>query len=152
MKIYTKKGDFGETGLLGGRRVPKSDPIVEALGSIDELNAILGTLDNPELPRIQAELMLINSYIAGFKTAIPDTGELEKSIDKMEIGLPKLTNFILPKGLLHMARAICRRAERRVVVAGFKIKYLNRLSDYLFVLARYVNFKNHVPEIIWKQN
>lgn len=135
--------------MLGGRRVPKSDPIIEALGSIDELNAMLGTLDNPELPRIQGELMLINSYIAGFKTRIPNEKYLEKEIDKMQESLPELKNFILPKGPLHMARAISRRAERQAVAAGFKIKYLNRLSDYLFVLARYVNFKNGIKETVW---
>lgn len=151
-KIYTKKGDFGETGLLGGKRVPKSDPLVEALGTIDELNAILGTLGLRELERIQREIMQINAYIAGFKTKIPSEKYLEKSIDKMQKELPELKNFILPKGPFHLARAVCRRAERQAVSAGFKIKYLNRLSDYLFVLARYVNFKNHMPEIIWKQN
>jgi len=130
--------------------VAKSHRLIEALGAIDELNAFLGTIDVRELPQIQRELMQINSFIAGFKTEIPGPEKLEEEIDEMEEKLPELKNFILPKGPLHLARAVCRRAERRVVTAGFIIKYLNRLSDYLFVLARWENFKSGRKESIWK--
>ncbi len=146
MKIYTKTGDRGQTGLYDGKRVSKDNAVIEALGSIDELNTYLGILNLPELEKIQCDLMLINSYIAGFPTKIPSEQFLEKEIDKMEKSLPKLTNFILPKGQIHFARAICRRAERRVVslVTSHQslepiLKYLNRLSDYLFVLARWIS-------------
>lgn len=153
MKIYTKTGDKGETGLLGGKRVLKSDVVVEALGSIDELNAFLGTMDFP-LEHIQEDLQIISSEIAGHKSLKSVKAEkLEKEIDRMQKELPELRNFILPKGQIHLARAICRRAERRVVDSGRgqndALKYLNRLSDYLFVLARYENFKNGIKETIW---
>lgn len=149
MKIYTKTGDLGETGLWGGKRVPKNHQIIEALGAIDELNALLGTINLSPLENIQKDLMTINSVIAGFETKVPDPQKLEKEIDKMQAKLPELNRFILPKGPLHLARAVCRRAERRAITAGFKIKYLNRLSDYLFILARYVNFKSGNEDITW---
>lgn len=156
MPIYTKTGDKGKTGLYNKKRVPKDSPIVEALGSIDELNAVLGTIKLPQLTEIQKDLMLINASVAGYKTEIPDVQKLEKEIDRMEKTLPKLKNFILPQGRLHFARAVCRRAERALIkckINNVKCKiYLNRLSDYLFVLARYVNYKGGVKEIIWKQN
>ncbi|MEK7565564.1 MAG: cob(I)yrinic acid a,c-diamide adenosyltransferase [Patescibacteria group bacterium] len=151
MKIYTKTGDFGETSLWGGKRVKKSDKIIEALGVIDELNAWLGTL---KLTKIQKDLMLISSCLAGYKEIIPDGKWLEKEIDRIEENLPALNNFILPSNQIHIARAVCRRTERKVVDAdGHRhdvLKYLNRLSDYLFVLARYEDFKKGRKEIIWR--
>lgn len=144
MPIYTKTGDKGMTGLFSGKRVSKKSPIIETLGSIDELNAWLGVIGG--LEEIQKDLMVINSFIAGFKVKIPGSEWLEKEIDRMEKKLPKLRNFILPKGQIHLARAVCRRAERDMIKAGFKIIYLNRLSDYLFVLARTKTKK----EIVWK--
>lgn len=155
MKIYTKTGDKGTPSLFNGLKVKKSNKIIEALGSLDELNAVLGTIELPQIVEIQKDLMLINASIAGFKTVIPKAEKLEKEIDKMERTLPKLKNFILPQGQLHVARAVCRRAERKVVDSGRGqndiLKYLNRLSDYLFVLARYENHKKRVREIVWKQ-
>lgn len=158
MPIYTKTGDKGKTGLYNGKRVPKSSPIVEALGSIDELNAVLGTIKLQKLQEIQKDLMLINASVAGFKTVIPKAEKLEKEIDKMEKSLPKLKKFILPQGPIHFARAVCRRAERNVIkiksvtqLHSNTIKYMNRLSDYLFVLARFENHKKRVREIVWKQ-
>ncbi len=157
MKIYTKTGDKGETGLFGGKRVQKSDKIIEALGAIDELNAVLGTLDLP-LEDIQKDLMVIAAQIAGFSarggSALGRKSlKLEEEIDKMEEELPELRNFILPKGQIHLARAVARRTERRIVDAdGHRhdaLKYLNRLSDYLFVLARFINHKNKIKETRW---
>lgn len=136
MKIYTKKGDKGETGLIGGKKVPKTDAVVEALGAIDELNAHLGNLNLP-LEEIQRDLMSIASEIAGGKKAKASEKWLEKEIARMQKELPELHNFILPSGPIHLARAVCRRAERRVLIIK-SVKYLNRLSDYLFVLARWV--------------
>lgn len=139
MKIYTKTGDKGETGLYGGKRVPKDDKVIEALGTIDELNAALGNLGLP-LDRIQKDLQNLAAQVAGYKgkRRALSVSFLEKEIDRMEKDLPQLHGFILPKGPIHPARAICRRAERRVVAVAGSSKYLNRLSDYLFVLARWV--------------
>lgn len=151
MKIYTKTGDKGETGLYGGKRVAKSDAIIEALGTLDELNAFLGTIDF-DFEEIQKDLMTVAAEIGGYegnRGYAQRTDRLEREIDRMQEDLPELRNFILPKGQIHYARTICRRAERRVVAAGFKIIYLNRLSDYLFVLARHVNAKNKITEKIW---
>ncbi|MBI3559040.1 cob(I)yrinic acid a,c-diamide adenosyltransferase [Candidatus Gottesmanbacteria bacterium] len=159
MKIYTKAGDKGTTSLFNGLRIKKSDKIVEALGSIDELNAMLGTLDLP-LENIQKDLMVIAAQVAGYSarggSALGRKSlKLEKEIDKMQRELPELRNFILPKGQIHLARAVARRCERTVIKAikpikAIKIiKYLNRLSDYLFVLARFVNYKNKIKETIW---
>lgn len=156
MKIYTKTGDGGTTSPFNGKRVKKSHKIIEALGSIDELNAVLGTVDLPEIDDVQKDLMAIASKMAGFKkNKVPDSRVqwLEKEIDRMQEKLPELRNFILPKGQIHFARAICRKTERRIVDSGRGqndiLKYLNRLSDYLFVLARWENFKNKKKEIIW---
>ncbi len=165
-KIYTKTGDKGNTSLFNGLKVKKSNKIIEALGSIDELNAVLGTIQLFELLQIQNELMQINSFIAGFKIKIPSEKHLEEKIDKMQKELPELKNFILPQGPIHFARAVCRRAERNVIkiksarlaarqvtqLHSNTIKYMNRLSDYLFVLARFENHKKRVREIVWKQN
>lgn len=179
MKIYTKKGDQGKTSLLGGSRVPKYHLRIEAYGTVDELNSLMGLIGDQEvnnsfLPLIrsvQHELFTLGSQLANdpehshFK--LPDISEdaissLESSIDKMNEELPPLKNFILPGGHIansyaHMARSVCRRAERRVVelnetepIPADILAYLNRLSDWLFVLARYISFKTKSSEIIWK--
>lgn len=153
MKIYTKTGDKGATSLWGGKRVKKSHKIIETVGVIDELIAWLGLL---KLTKIQKDLMVINSCLAGYKRKIPNEKWLEEEIDKMETRLPKLKNFILPQNNIHIARAVCRRAERVVVSLTpnpyplTAIKYINRLSDYLFVLARWTDWKKGKKELIWK--
>jgi cob(I)alamin adenosyltransferase len=179
MKIYTKTGDAGETGLFGGPRVRKDDVRIEAYGTVDELNAALGlvrceTLPEPlgrALERVQSELFSVGAELATpdpFKhgTALigePHIAALEQEIDQMEAGLAPLRRFILPAGnrsaaLLHVARGICRRAERRVVTLaaaeanlqdGRLVRYLNRLGDYLFVAARYANAEAKVAETEW---
>ena len=181
MKIYTKTGDSGKTSLLGGTKVFKNNPRIEAYGTVDELNSYIGLLsdfsndDNAKniLKEIQDRLFTIGAELAcdpdkNSRMALPDLHEsdvelLEKEIDKMQGELPVMKNFILPGGhsavsFAHVARCVCRRAERCVVnlqenkgaVDQLIIKYLNRLSDYLFVLARYLGMKNNAPEIIWK--
>jgi cob(I)alamin adenosyltransferase len=163
-KIYTKTGDQGETGLFGGKRLPKSHIRIEAYGTVDELNSHLGLVsdgyENEEarkiLKEIQDRLFTIGSNLASDPSKnmnVPDVHEsditlLEKEIDKMNEVLPPLKSFILPGGhtlvsQCHVARCVCRRAERVVVslnsveaVEPILIQYLNRLSDYLFVLAR----------------
>lgn len=177
MKIYTKKGDTGETSLLGGARVKKHDLRIEAYGTVDELNSYLGLLGEygPESQkqlnrRIQSNLFTMGSHLAleEGKTNIQlpqisdsDIVELEQAIDNMEAELPPLKNFILPGGHpsvahAHVARCICRRAERRCVELGDRtpqepvmVQYLNRLSDYLFVLARYFSKHYGSEEIPW---
>jgi cob(I)alamin adenosyltransferase len=179
--IYTKTGDKGTTSLIGGTKVPKSHLRIEAYGTVDELNAYIGLCrdlltDNnsrSSLLEIQDRLFTIGSSLACDpikETAmqIPDLKEtdvafLEKEIDAMEKNLAPMKSFILPGGHptvshLHIARCICRRAERCTVrleqenmqVAAIVIKYLNRLSDYLFVLSRYATMQLQSPEIIWK--
>jgi len=184
-KIYTKKGDQGVTSLLGGQRVLKSCLEMEAIGEIDELNALFGMLieevDEEKFKRngkeikkklegIQKNLFVIGSNLAalqspGIKTYTLthlQTYKLEKWIDSMEKDLPKLNNFILPGGseesaLCFYIRAVCRRAERRVVDLSPRYevkleikKYLNRLSDLLFVLGRWFNLKSKVKEVKWQ--
>jgi cob(I)alamin adenosyltransferase len=181
MKIYTKTGDGGETGLFGGRRVSKSDPRVEAYGDVDELNAHLGwagTLLNhlplePTIRRIQSDLFTLGADLATAPDAPAtaaaktvrigeaDVRGLEVLIDGWDSDLKPLKNFILPGGspgaaALQVCRAVCRRAERSVVrlaageaVNPVAIVYLNRLSDLLFVLARWVNFRDGVTEPLW---
>lgn len=187
-KIYTKTGDKGETSLFTGQRVPKNDPFIEALGSVDECNSALGAAvallpTTPEMMQIRAQLEIIQHALfdVGAALATPRTRAtnskldmtrfdheaielLEKWIDSMEEKLPPLKEFILPGGhpsgaLLHVARSICRRAERRVLplhqnadVTDNVIIYLNRLSDYLFSLSRYVNFLNKSPETRWQHH
>lgn len=174
MKIYTRTGDAGETSLFGGARVSKDDPRIEAYGTLDELNAFIGVAraawsDSP----IDAELAAAQSdlFEAGAQLAAPgstrftgvDTSRitaLEQAIDRMESELAPLTSFILPGGSqaashLHVARTVCRRAERLVVSLSDKslsttITYLNRLSDYLFVAARYANRKHGLDDVTWK--
>ena len=177
-KIYTRTGDKGETSLFGGKRLPKSDIRIEAYGTVDELNACLGLVrDQLEeidaarglLKDIQDRLFTIGANLAsdpGKSMSVPDIREsdiekLESAIDEMNEVLPELKNFVLPGGHLlvshcHLARCVCRRAERRVValaqtepVEEILIRYLNRLSDYLFVLGRKVGFDRGAPEIAW---
>ncbi len=183
MKIYTRGGDRGETGLLGGDRVPKSDPRVEAYGSVDELNAALGlalardaegALDRDELTRVQEDLFAIGARLAASdpdraleRGTIPELDptrveELERWIDRLDEILPPLDAFVLPGGSpvgaqLHVARTVCRRAERAIVrlreadseLDEGVIPYVNRLSDLLFTLARSVNHRAGTPEARW---
>ena len=179
MKIYTKTGDDGTTGLLGAGRVLKYDPRIESYGTIDELNAVLGVARASELDsaadatlaRLQDDLFAVGAALADpdptgkFHNAVkPELGRrLEAEIDAMEAELPALTHFILPGGTpgaaqLHLARTICRRAERMVVrldhtpeglVPPNLVVYLNRLSDLLFVLARAVNHRAGQKDIVW---
>ena len=181
MKIYTKTGDAGETGLFGGRRVSKSDLRVDAYGCVDELNAVVGVLmaylskkqksTLQLLEKVQNNLFVVGSLLASDpEKPMPlfaditevDILDLEKAIDSMEKTLPPLKNFILPGGTkpaayAHLARTVCRRAERVVValsllseVKPILITYLNRLSDYFFVLSRFVLAEKGKKEIIWK--
>lgn len=177
-KIYTKTGDTGETSLFGGARVPKSHLRVEAYGTVDELNSYIGLLgdliDTPQykwvLKEIQDRLFTIGSVLASDPAknmAVPDVKVediqlLENEIDTMELALPPLKNFILPGGhqtisFCNVARTVCRRAERLAValdtiekIDPLSIKYLNRLSDYLFVLGRKVGKDLGATEVIWK--
>ncbi len=180
LKIYTKTGDKGKTSLLGGTKISKSDTRIEAYGTVDELNAWMGLcqdlLSGHEvesiLPTIQDRLFTMGSKLAcdpnkEIKMALPDLTEadcveLEREIDRMDVQLPAMKSFILPGGHvvvsnLHIARCVCRRAERaciRLMESSMNdeivIKYLNRLSDYLFVLARYAAFKLGVTETKWQ--
>ena len=179
MKIYTKTGDSGETGLYGGTRVPKNAIRIEACGTVDELNACIGVvrsqIQDAEidtiLHRIQNELFDIGADLATLEThpkaaslRIPPTltPGLEREIDQFEDQLPPLKNFILPGGspcgaAVHLARTVCRRAERCIVtlakgepVNPEVLIYLNRLSDLLFVLARIVNHRADEPEPLWE--
>lgn len=178
MKIYTKKGDQGRTSLLGGDQVLKSNVRIEAYGTIDELNAYIGLIKDifpdqkaaQKLLEIQETLFVIGSHLASTKESaqkyLPNIDsssvkKLEKDIDAMEKKLKPLTSFILPGGSVaisycHVARCVCRRAERAIVlldetspVQPIIIQYINRLSDYLFVLARYSAHIEHVEEIKW---
>jgi cob(I)alamin adenosyltransferase len=180
MKIYTKTGDKGETSLLGGARVPKFHPRIEAYGTIDELNSYIGLIrdqqindhDREVLLEVQDRLFTLESQIARdpdteMQVRLPEIHEedvkyLEKEIDKMNEGLPELRNFILPGGhttvsYCHIARCVCRRAERNTLrlshaqpVEPINIMYLNRLSDYLFVLSRKIAKDLNAPETPWK--
>ena len=179
MKIYTKTGDTGETGLYGGTRVPKDAMRVEACGTVDELNACIGFVRSQIqdegidaiLHRIQNELFDIGADLATLEAhpkaaslRIPPTltPELEREIDWFGDQLPPLKQFILPGGsaggaAVHLARTVCRRAERCVVtlakgeaVNPEVLIYLNRLSDLLFVLARTVNHRSDEPESLWE--
>jgi cob(I)alamin adenosyltransferase len=178
LKIYTKTGDTGETSLFGNTRVSKGDARVNAYGEVDELNAALGAARaaglDPDLTAvledIQKELFAIGARLADpshriagrvAKVEVVDTqiARLEATIDRLEVELPPLRRFILPGGspggsLLHLARTICRRAERRVVslpdpVDPLVVVYLNRLSDLLFVMARAANHRSGVTETEW---
>lgn len=178
MKIYTKKGDQGSTGLIGGTRVSKGDVRIEAYGTVDELNSYIGLISTlaidlryvSQLQEIQDRLFTIGSHLAAdpekSKMQLPDLTEsdvekLEHWMDVMDEALPALTAFILPSGHpisahAHVARCICRRAERMAVsldelegVEALVLTYLNRLSDYLFVLARKISLDNGTTEHTW---
>ncbi len=178
-KLYTKTGDKGKTSLLGGQKVFKSDLRIEAYGNVDELNSFLGCLKDlheledslkKQVSWIQEHLFTIGSVLAtepgftGFE--IPNISErevtqLEVWIDKYDAGLRPLSNFILPGGhpvvsLCHVCRCVCRRAERSVValtndeqVDDVVLRFLNRLSDYLFIFARAIGHRLEVPETPW---
>jgi cob(I)alamin adenosyltransferase len=174
MKIYTKTGDQGQTGLRGGSRVSKTDPRIQAIGDVDELNATIGLVrceeDSELLADIQCCLFDLGAELSlppgKESSGIPEeqTEGLEASIDAMTEAMPALASFILPGGCegaarLHAARSACRRAERSILAlfeesGGVSIEsraYINRLSDWLFVAARYANFKRGVPDVPWKQ-
>ena len=162
MTVYTKTGDKGKTGTFGGKRVSKSSKLIQSIGAIDELNSYLGIIG--KLTEIQRNLFTINSILSGAKLEFPidATKKLEREIDEMEGKMPVLANFIIYSGTgratkIYYARALARRAERSLVSASDdkhpnldKLAYLNRLSDYLFTLARYTNFKKKVKEEVWK--
>jgi cob(I)alamin adenosyltransferase len=185
IKIYTITGDAGNTSLIGGTKVPKSHLRIESYGTIDELNSFIGLLNdhlltfdalkplNIELKEIQDRLFTIGSALAcdpdkETRMKLPDLTEndvhwLEQRIDDMQRELPEMKHFILPGGHVavstaHIARCVCRRAERLCVAMQLQnlfmpplvLQYLNSLSDYLFVLARYIGHSLHVPEVAWK--
>ena len=179
MKIYTKKGDEGQTSLIGGTRVSKSVRRIDAYGTVDELNSYVGWVrdltESEEIARIlieiQDRLFTIGSHLASTpgksKMVLPELTEkdvlfLEEKIDRMNEKLPEMKSFVLPGGhptvsCCHVARCVCRRAERIVVsltetseVEPLILKYLNRLSDYLFVLARLLAQNLNAKEIPWK--
>lgn len=181
--LYTRTGDTGDTSLVGGERIAKDSPRLEAYGTIDELSSQLGVVASSkgvsdelkgQLQQIQNELFNIGSYLA---TAPGDAepscpsledgtmiGNLEGWIDTLDEQTPKIRAFVLPGGhpaaaQAHVARTVCRRAERSILALSRKeyvdpavIRFVNRLSDYLFAAARYINFINGVAEIVWRQN
>jgi cob(I)alamin adenosyltransferase len=179
-KIYTKTGDKGKTSLIGGTRVPKHHYRLEAYGTVDELNAHIGMIrfwstdehTNSILTAIQEKLFMIGAYLATDDTISDlrdkldgreqEIASLEEEMDKMESSLPPLKNFILPGGhpaaaQCHIVRTVCRRAERRInqmaaetEVAPWIIRYINRLSDYFFVLSRFLSKYFNNDEIPWK--
>lgn len=182
MKIYTRKGDEGETSLFGGARVPKNDIRVEAYGTVDELNSVLGLAvsalpDSMDEWRARLQAIQADCFTLGAILATPDIGEakpkhipdlpharvtrLEEWIDKLDEEVESLQAFVLPGGSgsaasLHQARSVCRRAERRVVALtqlqqldGIVLRYLNRLSDFLFAVARVANARQGVPDSEW---
>jgi cob(I)alamin adenosyltransferase len=186
-RIYTKGGDKGETSLVGGQRVPKDDPRIEAFGSVDELNAFLGLArvscqeaSKPQLHalatillRVQHELFNLGSILATrpgdvhpkqARVTDAEVEQLEREIDASNADLAPLRSFVLPGGTrvnaeLHAARTICRRAERLVIglarreeVPGEAIRYLNRLSDALFVWSRWANHILGAAEVLWEPN
>lgn len=179
MKIYTRTGDDGTTGLIGGSRVRKNHVRLDAYGTVDELNSLIGVVRSMQtdtqadsiLEKIQNKLFIIGANLASddsvtlIQKQMPvgktDIEVLEKEMDLMNEFLPELRNFILPGGcqatsFCHLARTVCRRAERHIVELSEKtavdpnlIKYINRLSDYLFVLSRKVSMDQKTPEILW---
>jgi len=187
-KVYTRQGDAGETQLVGGKRVPKDDARVEAYGTVDELNSLLGAaraelrrseIETDKLEQLDAQLAVIQSELFDLGTTLAsppedrwegmtairseDVTRLEQQLDEMNEGIPALEEFILPGGgpcasLLHLARTVCRRAERRALAvvpgdqeAATALAYLNRLSDWLFVAARWHSQLASQPEAFWKQ-
>ena len=184
-RVYTRQGDSGDTHLAGGQRVPKDSPRIEAYGDIDELNAAIGAARvsasaSPALAelasillRVQHELFNLGSILATLpedlhprQARVTDTeiARLEQEMDRLNAELPALRSFLLPGGCridaeLHLARTVCRRAERRVValsrlgeVPGEAIRYLNRLGDALFVWGRWANHSLGVAEVLWQPN
>ncbi len=181
MKIYTKTGDEGKTGLIGGTRVMKNDVRIEAYGTVDELNSFIGLLASydllkPEvhfLEKIQHRLFAVGSHLATDRSKInlheasiiqpDDIKEIESEIDRLNENLPELRAFILPGGsteggICHICRTVSRRAERRILdlndiypVDKQIIMFVNRLSDYFFVLSRYITLKKGNKEILWKK-
>lgn len=178
MKIYTKTGDTGTTGLLGGARLSKGAPRIIAYGEIDELNACIGVIraETPHIPlknalgEIQHHLFTVGAQLAAPHTdpkiermTAAHVESLERQIDAMQQTLPALKHFILPGGsktasLLHLARTICRRAERSIVLLSqiqgepvdeWVLKYVNRLSDYLFVMSRLANQLEQLEDVPW---
>lgn len=184
MKIYTRTGDEGTTALFGGGRVSKTDPRIAAYGTVDEMNSFIGlarsfAADHPEAQRLDAFLAAIQDdlFVLGADLATPSDARartqriseehvvrVERAIDELESDLPELKQFILPGGTpaasaLHVARAVCRRAERLLLSAAEHVDlsaraavYLNRLSDYLFVLGRWTNRKAGEAEHTWSPN
>jgi len=179
MKIYTKKGDKGKTQLLGGTIIDKCNYKIEAYGNIDELNSFIGHLHDQKinknhkkfLLKIQSKLLNLGSIISfdGKKKDLKlpqvlksDVEYIEKEIDKLEEDLPQISSFILPSGdssssLCHIARSVCRRAERGLVflssqekIEATSLQFLNRLSDYLFVLSRKILQEKNKSETYWK--
>ncbi len=182
-KVYTKTGDKGKTRLAGGQEVSKADQRIEAYGTVDELNSLLGIIAEKlsrhkefkslyeQMVKVQNELFNLGSQLSVLaedrreNTPVihpENVKRLETEIDVMNADLPMLTSFILPGGgeiaaWLHLARTVCRRAEREVIrlswetaLDGTEIPYLNRLSDWLFVAARYVTRKTGNSEVLWK--
>lgn len=179
VKIYTKKGDAGQTGLFGGGELPKDDLRIAAYGTVDELNAVAGLAQvQSEIPKVssalrevQKQLFVLGAELATLKPSdsmlkgfIQDqhVSQLEGQIDRWEETLSPLKNFILPGGgktaaSLHLARTVCRRAERQMVTLHRRqplrpvlLKYINRLSDWFFVLSRIANHLEHKPDILWE--
>lgn len=179
MKIYTKTGDKGMTSLIGGKRVPKNSARLESYGTIDELNSYLGMIRSFQIDlQVVEELVIIQSRlfdIGGNLATDPEQTEikvrlgvkendidlLEKAIDRMDAEVPPMKYFVLPGGnqvvsFCHMARTVCRRAERRIldlsgetIVDELVLKYINRLSDYLFILSRKLAFDGGLEEMKW---
>lgn len=179
MKVYTRKGDSGQTTIWGGRRLSKDHARMEAIGAVDEANAAIGAATALNLPaeldnvlrHAQGRLFIVGSELmapdrTGNGSALPrldegDVAEVEAAIDTLELELPELRNFLLPGGsaaaaALHVARGVCRRAERRVTSLGRVEEvvpvvpaYLNRLADLLFVAARYANHAIGTADVVW---
>ncbi len=174
MKIYTRTGDKGETSLFGGTRIAKNDLRIEAYGTIDELNSFIGVARaswssspiDSELQQVQSDLFDIGAYLAAPDSdrfpGVPASriDDIEHAIDRMEAELKPLSTFILPGGSLaashlHVARTVCRRAERLIVALEDKsttLAYLNRLADYLFVAARFANACDGVADVAWSRH
>jgi cob(I)alamin adenosyltransferase len=161
MSVYTRTGDKGKTGTFSGKRISKYSTLINTIGSLDELNSYLGIIGG--LAKIQKNIFTINSILSGAKLTFPktETLKLEKEIDAMEKKLPVLSSFIIYGGTpkasqIYFARSLCRRAERLLVsLQNINQKlvispYINRLSDYLFTLARFINFREKVKEGTWK--
>jgi len=181
-RVYTRRGDSGLTSLAGGQRIPKDDPRIEAYGTVDELNSFIGLAresarELPELNailrRVQHELFNLGSILATLpedmhphqaRITDAESAQLEREIDRMNEGLPKLRSFVLPGGSrlnaeLHVCRTVCRRAERICVslaavtaVDSAIVKYLNRLGDALFVWSRWASHRTGAPETLWEPN